>query len=66
MYAVPMAWRASSPRLPSAARWNISSVSRKHRFVEALNSSFFVPKRRNRYGWEMPARRAMSSVEVPS
>ena len=61
-----MAWSASSPRLPSAARWNISSVSRKQRAVVDLNSSFFVPNRRKRYGWEMPARRAMSSVEVPS
>ena len=36
------------------------------REVEALNSSFFVPNRRKRYGCEMPARRAMSSVDVPS
>src|SRR6266516_7632782 len=28
--------------------------------------SFFVPKRRKRYGCEMPARFAMSSVDVPS
>src|SRR5579864_6555217 len=66
MYAAPMACRASSPRLPSAARWNSSSVSRKQRLTVALKSSFFVPKRRKRYGWEMPARRAMSSVDVPS
>src|SRR2546427_440849 len=61
-----MAWSASSPRLPSAARWNISSVSRRQRATLALKSSFFVPKSRKRYGCEMPARRAMSSVEVPA
>ena len=25
-----------------------------------------VPKRRKRYGWEIPARAAMASVEVPA
>src|SRR5262249_20625959 len=33
--------------------------------MTALKSSFFVPKRRNTYGCEMPARRATSSVEEP-
>src|SRR5207253_3798146 len=61
-----MAFSASSPRLPSAARWNISSVSRRQRATLALKSSFFVPKSRKRYGCEMPALRAMSSVEVPA
>src|SRR3954451_119193 len=31
-----------------------------------MYSSFFVPKSRKRYGCEMPALRAMSSVEVPT
>src|SRR5215472_15364134 len=31
-----------------------------------MNSAFFVGKRRNRYGWLIPARRATSSVEVPA
>src|SRR2546422_7257932 len=61
-----MACSAASPRLPSAARWNISSVSRRQRATLALKSSFFVPKSRKRYGCETPARRAMSSVEVPA
>src|SRR5579862_5825478 len=61
-----MAWSASLPRRPSAARWNISSVSRKQRATTARKSSFFVPKRRKTYGCEMPARSAMSSVEAPS
>ena len=30
-----------------------------------MNSSFFVRKSRNRYGCEMPARRAISSVDAP-
>ena len=32
----------------------------------ATKSSFLVPNRRNRYGWEMPARVAMASVDVPA
>jgi hypothetical protein len=52
--------------LPSAARWKVSRVSRKQRVIVALKSSFFVPKSRKRYGWLIPARRAMSSVDVPS
>ena len=48
MYAWPIACMASSPRLPSAARWKSSSVSRKQRVTLALYSSFFVPKRRKR------------------
>src|SRR5262245_8501578 len=60
-----MACRASSPRLPSAACWNCSSVCRKQRAMTALKSSFFVPKSRKTYGCEMPARRATSSVEEP-
>jgi hypothetical protein len=39
---------------------------RKPRRTVSRKSSFFVPKRRKRYGWEMPARRAMSSVDVPA
>src|SRR5262249_37577165 len=31
-----------------------------------MNNSFFVRKRRKRYGCEMPAMRAMSSVEAPA
>src|SRR5215831_3793218 len=42
-----------------------SSVCRKHRAISVLYSSFFVPKIRNTYGCEMPALRAMSSVEAP-
>src|SRR5438105_5585708 len=60
-----MACSASSPRLPSAARWKVSSVSRRQRATVALKSSFFVPKSRKTYGCEMPARRAISSVEAP-
>jgi hypothetical protein len=30
-----------------------------------MNRSFFVPYRRNRYGCEIPARRAIASVGVP-
>src|SRR6266566_10084972 len=59
-----MASSAASPRLPSAARWNVSSVSRKQRDTEALYRSFFDPNRRKMYGWEMPARLAISSVEA--
>src|SRR5690349_14888415 len=66
MYVCPIAFRASSPRSPSDERWNISSVSRKQRATVAMKSSFFVPKSRKRYGWEMPAALAMSSVDAPS
>ena len=31
----------------------------------AMNRSFLVPNRRNRYGCEMPASRAIVSVEAP-
>ena len=31
----------------------------------AAKSFFLLPKRRKTYGCEMPARRAMSSVDVP-
>src|SRR5262245_38703940 len=31
-----------------------------------MNSSFLVRNRRNRYGWEIPTRRAIASVGVPS
>jgi hypothetical protein len=31
-----------------------------------MKRSFFVPKSRKRYGWEIPARAAMASVEVPA
>ena len=31
-----------------------------------MKRSFLVPKRRKRYGWEIPARAAMASVEVPA
>ena len=30
-----------------------------------MKSSFFVPNNRNRYGWEIPARSAIVSVDVP-
>ena len=30
-----------------------------------MNSSFFEPKSRKRYGCEMPARRAIASVDAP-
>src|SRR5919199_3691844 len=60
-----MASSASSPRLPSAARWNVSSVSRMQRATVALKSSFFVPKSRKTYGCEMPATFAIVSVEAP-
>ena len=30
-----------------------------------MKSSFFVPKRRKRYGCEIPARSAIVSVDVP-
>ena len=51
--------------LPSAACSNVSRVSAKQRSTEAMKSSFFVRKRRKRYGCEMPARRAISSVDAP-
>ena len=35
MYASAIAVSASSPRFPSAARWNVSSVSRKQRATAA-------------------------------
>src|SRR5919201_6476518 len=60
-----MASSASSPRFPSAARWNVSSVSRMQRATVALKSSFFVPKSRKMYGCEMPATFAIASVEAP-
>ena len=65
MYASPMASSASSPRFPSVARWNVSSVSRKPRRTLAMKSSFFVPNSRKRYGCEIPARSAIVSVDVP-
>ena len=65
MYDSPIAFSASSPRFPSAARMNVSSVSRKHRRTLAMKSSFLVPKSRKRYGCEIPARSAIVSVEVP-
>ena len=36
-----------------------------HRSTVATKSFFFVPKSRKRYGCEMPAAAAMSSVDVP-
>ena len=35
------------------------------RSIVARKSFFLVPKRRNRYGCEIPAAAAISSVEVP-
>src|SRR6059058_1272472 len=66
MYAAPTASRAPGPRLPSAARWKSSRVSRKHRAITALNRSFLVPKSRKTYGWEIPAAAAIASVDAPS
>src|SRR5262245_10694135 len=36
-----------------------------HRSTVAMYSAFFVPKSRKRYGCEIPAAAAISSVEVP-
>src|SRR5580693_9395417 len=44
----------------------VSRTRRKHRSTSSTNSAFLVGKRRNRYGWLMPAFRATSSVEVPA
>src|SRR5436190_11842082 len=66
MYAAPIASSASGPRLPSAARWKSSRLSRKHRAITALKSSFLVPKSRKTYGCEIPAAAAIASVEAPS
>src|SRR5580704_19715479 len=44
----------------------VSRTRWKHRSTSARNSAFLVGKRRNRYGWLMPACRATSSVEVPA
>src|SRR5581483_1699417 len=65
-YASPIASRAASPVFPSAAAWNASSVSWKHRSVAAMKSSFFVRNSLKRYGCEMPAARAISSVDADS
>ena len=37
----------------------------KQRATTAVKSSFFVPKSRKTYGCEMPATRAISSVDAP-
>src|SRR2546430_3760920 len=60
-----MASSASSPVLPADASRKSSSVSRRQRRTLSRYSSFLVPKRRNRYGCETPALRAITSVEVP-
>ncbi len=54
--------RLTCPPQPHETR---SSVRAKQASMTAMNSSFFEPKRRKRYGCEMPARRAIASVEAP-
>src|SRR5580692_9895453 len=44
----------------------VSRTRWKHRSTSSTNSAFLVGKRRNRYGWLMPACRATFSVEVPA
>src|SRR4051794_19379980 len=43
----------------------IASILENEPSTAARNNSFFVPNRRNRYGWLTPASRATSSVDVP-
>ena len=64
-YARPIAVSRSPSGACAAARRNASATLSSARSTQARNSSFLVRKSRNRYGWEMPASRAMSSVEVP-
>ena len=54
--------RPACPR-PPAGRSRASGESTGRRRPE--NSSFFVPNSRKTYGCEIPARRAISSVEAP-
>src|ERR1044072_2525905 len=49
----------------AAARRNESRIFSQARSSQARNSSFFVRKRRNRYGCGMPASRAIASGDVP-
>ena len=65
MYASPIASSASSPDFPEAASRKTPRVWAKQASFTARKSSFFEPKSLNRYGWEMPASRAIESVEAP-
>ena len=65
LYACPIARSASSPDFPAAASRNVSSVLARQASLTARKSSFFERKRRKRYGCEMPAARAIVSVEAP-
>ena len=49
----------------AAARRKASSTFPHARSSQARNSSFLVRKSRNRYGCEIPASRAITSVDVP-
>ena len=60
-----MASNACSPSRPAAADAIASRTSRMHCRQVSAKSCFFVPKRRKTYGWEMRARLATSSVDVP-
>ena len=65
-YASPIACQCvqplACPPRQSANTWYRCSVASR---AVSRYSSFFVPKRRKRYGCEIPAARAMSSVEAP-
>ena len=66
MYAWPIASSASSPGLADGGlAHRLERLARSSPRLAARKSSFFVPKSRKTYGCEMPARRAMSSVDVP-
>ena len=56
---------ASAPDVPAAAARNDSRVRAKQSSRTAMYSSFFDPNRRKRYGCEMPALRAIVSVDAP-
>ena len=56
--ALPRRGAAAAPR-------NVSKRRSCWRSWQARKRSRFVLKRRNRYGWEIPASRATASVEVP-
>ena len=63
---MPMACIASSPSRPSIACDSSLTIRSPTRSCVAMKRSFLVPKSRKRYGWEIPARAAMASVEVPA
>jgi hypothetical protein len=60
-----MACSFSPAGAAAAARRKASSTFSQARSLQATNSSRLVRKRRKRYGCEMPASFAITSVEVP-